>query len=148
MDRASQGQIAEPYTPDHHCDTIGGGKGGGKGICFNSRLFFCLICVVLDLTLYSDGVGGVQLGLCSIMADSDVDMESRKGAFLVLSQKVPGTELGGMTTLGEDRPIRGSCWPLCGLRSLGMFMSLLKLQKGSPVPGPDPTGIGVHIQST
>ena len=26
-------------------------------------------------------------------------------------------------------PSRGSCWPFCGLRSLGMFMPLLKLQK-------------------
>jgi hypothetical protein len=35
----------------------------------------------------------------------------------------------GNGTPGEDRPICGSCWPLCGLRSLGMFMPLLKLSR-------------------
>jgi hypothetical protein len=69
------------------------------------------------------------MGLCSIMADSNVDMELWERCLLVRLQKDPRTELG-MAPPGEDRPICGSCWPLYGLRSLGMFMPLLKLQKG------------------
>jgi len=35
----------------------------------------------------------------------------------------------GNGTPGEDRPICGSCWPLCGLRYLGMFMPPPKLSR-------------------
>jgi len=129
MDRASQGQTAEPDAPDHHCDTVGGGKGGGKGICFNSRLFFCLIYVAFDLVLYSDGVGGVHPGLCSHYGRLRCGYGIAERCLLVLSQKAPLELNSGNGTPGEDRPICGSYWPLCGLRYLGMFMPLLKLSR-------------------